>query len=306
MKVTLDLDHLLAAGHISSEEYSRLSALAAESTGSLAYNILLGFGVVAVSGAAIALAPDPLTAVVLGILVLVGALLLARDGGPQWQVLAAICTLTGALMTGAGVLWSAEVSQGSLLAVTGLFAVTAVFARSSLLSVLATLMLGATIGAGTAYIHAGYFLWVESPLLTVLVFSVLAVLLYQLSKQLAPEYEAVAIAAARTSVFMVNLGFWIGSLWGDALNADDSATFVSAGFLSLLWGLALLAAAIWAWRRNRRWLLNTVAVFGGIHFYTQWFERLGATPASVLLAGLLALGLALCLRNLNGRMRTPA
>jgi iron complex transport system permease protein len=30
---------------------------------------------------------------------------------------------------------------------------------------------------------------------------------------------------------------------------------------------------------NRRWLVNLVALFAGIHFYTQWFERLGATPS---------------------------
>ena len=36
---------------------------------------------------------------------------------------------------------------------------------------------------------------------------------------------------------------------------------------------------------NRRWLVNLVALFAGIHFYTQWFERLGATPLSVLLGG---------------------
>jgi len=45
--------------------------------------------------------------------------------------------------------------------------------------------------------------------------------------------------------------------------------------------------------------VNTVAVFGAIHFYAQWFERLGASPGSVLTAGLLALILAIGLRALN-------
>jgi len=39
-----------------------------------------------------------------------------------------------------------------------------------------------------------------------------------------------------------------------------------------------------------RWVLNTVATFGGIHFYIQWVEYLGASSGSVLIAGLLALG----------------
>ena len=36
-----------------------------------------------------------------------------------------------------------------------------------------------------------------------------------------------------------------------------------------------------------------------IHFYTQWFEHLGATPGTVLVAGLLAMGIALGLRYFN-------
>ena len=75
---------------------------------------------------------------------------------------------------------------------------------------------------------------------------------------------------------------------------------------SLLWALAIVGAAVWAWRSNRRWLLNVAAVFGGIHFYTQWFERLGASPQTVLAAGLLALGFALVLRALNARLAGEA
>ena len=36
-----------------------------------------------------------------------------------------------------------------------------------------------------------------------------------------------------------------------------------------------------------------------IHFYTQWFERLGADPLTVLLAGILALGFAIGLWYFN-------
>jgi iron complex transport system permease protein len=61
---------------------------------------------------------------------------------------------------------------------------------------------------------------------------------------------------------------------------------------------ALLATGIRALRRNRRWVLNTVAVFAGIHFCTQMFERLGASPGTVLLAGLLTLAVVLWLRML--------
>ena len=64
MKVTLDLTALREAGHIDQAEFDKLAALGAKSTGSLAFNILIGFGVVAVSGAALALVPHPVMAAV--------------------------------------------------------------------------------------------------------------------------------------------------------------------------------------------------------------------------------------------------
>jgi iron complex transport system permease protein len=49
-------------------------------------------------------------------------------------------------------------------------------------------------------------------------------------------------------------------------------------------------------------LVNLVAVFAGIHFYTQWFERLGATPLSVLIGGLAMLASAVALWMFNRRI----
>jgi len=42
-------------------------------------------------------------------------------------------------------------------------------------------------------------------------------------------------------------------------------------------------------------------VFAAIHFYTQWFERLGATPLSVLIGGVLVLAFAALAWKLNER-----
>lgn len=304
MKVTLDLDQLLADGKITRAEYERLGSLAAKSTGSLAFNILIGFGVIAVSGAALALVPAPLTAVVIGLCVLVSGLLILRSGSEQWKVLANICVLVGALMTGGGMVTATNGSLASILSVAALFAVASLFAKSSLLAVLATLMLSASIGARTGYFHASYFLVIREPTLTVIIFSLLAIGAYLLSKKLAPDYERLAIAAARTSIFLVNFGFWVGSLWGD--RSDTREIVISSSIFAVLWALALLATAIWSWKQNRRWVLNTVATFGGIHFYTQWFENLGATPGTVLIAGLLALGFAAGLRSVNAGMRENA
>jgi hypothetical protein len=102
-------------------------------------------------------------------------------------------------------------------------------------------------------------------------------------------------------VFLVNFGFWIGSLWGDRNQQGD--VFIPDWLFAVLWAGALIASAVWAAKRNRRWILNIVATFGAIHFYTQWFEHLGATPATVLLAGFLALGFAIGIWNFNRQLR---
>ena len=51
-----------------------------------------------------------------------------------------------------------------------------------------------------------------------------------------------------------------------------------AYFFSITWALAILGVGFWAWKANRVWLINVWEFFGSIHFYTQWFETLGAQP----------------------------
>ncbi len=68
--------------------------------------------------------------------------------------------------------------------------------------------------------------------------------------------------------------------------------FISDVTFAVLWALGLLAVGVWGAKRNRRFVVNTVAVFGSIHFYTQWFEHLGATPLTVIAGGAVAVALA--------------
>jgi len=116
------------------------------------------------------------------------------------------------------------------------------------------------------------------------------------------------------SIVLVNCGFWIGSLWGDPFfmfngqrvpprSVANIKIVIPDYAFGIGWAVLLVAAMVWAMRAGRPWLVNTVAVFGAIHFYTQWFERLGATPVSVLIAGVLLLLAALVLRRFN---RKPA
>jgi len=304
MKVTIDLDKLLEEGKISQAEYDKFTQFSARGTAALAFNILVGFGVIAVSGATLALLPTPTTAIALGLVICAAGIALVYARYEQWMVLANICVVVGALLFGGGIIKAGEGSVGSFLLVAAAFAGAGVLARSWLLTVLAVLALSSCLGARTGYLHATYFLGIQEPTLTVLLFTIFSIGTYQLSKRLAADYQGIAIAASRTGVFLVNFGFWIGSLWGDRKQGGEIviADWVFAG----LWAIALIAAGVWAWKRNRRWLVNVVAVFGGIHFYTQWFERLGASAETVLIAGLLALGFAIGLRALNARLGREA
>jgi hypothetical protein len=54
----IDDDNLLADGRINGEEYIRLKDMSVEETGSLGFNILIDFGVIATADGALALLPD--------------------------------------------------------------------------------------------------------------------------------------------------------------------------------------------------------------------------------------------------------
>jgi hypothetical protein len=305
MKVTLDLGKLLAEGKINKEEHDRLLKLGAAGTGSLAFNILIGFGVIAVAGGAVALVPDPLTGIVIGLVVLGAGLALHVAGTAQWALLGNICILVGALGLAGGIVVLDNASVASFLAIAIGFAIAGTVARSGLLIAGSVLALSSCLGARTDYMHATYFLGIEEPTTTIVVFSLLALVTYLASKALRHDFERLALVAARTSLLLVNLGFWIGSLWGDTVEPIGLA--LSDEVFVVLWAVALIGVGVWGAWANRRWVVNLAAIFGAIHFYTQWFERLGAAPLSILIAGLIALGLALALWRLNqGLWEKPA
>jgi iron complex transport system permease protein len=304
MKVTLDLTKLLEEGRITQAEYEKFSRFSSQGTASLAFNILIGFGVIAVSGASLALVPTPAAAIVLGLVVAAAGVMLAQTHMQQWGVLANISILVGALLLGGGVLLLDNGSVGAFLLVTVIYSVAGVIARNGLLIVLAVLALSSSVGARTGYMHATYFLGIKEPTVTIALFSCLSFGLYQLSRRLAADYERLALMGARTAIFLVNFGFWVGSLWGE--RTKQMEMIASPGFFVIGWAAALIGTAVWAAKRNRRWVLNTVATFGAIHFYTQWFEHLGANPSTVLVAGVLALGFAVGIWQLNRQVPEPA
>jgi iron complex transport system permease protein len=318
MKITLDISKLVEEGRLTPEEAQRLTALASHETGSLGINILIGFGVVAIAAGAVALVPTPLTAVALGLGLVAAGFAVLVNRIKQWAVLGQICLVIGALMFCGGVVAFGEGSLASMLIVAAALGAIAVAARSSLLAALAVLAASACLGARTGYSHAMYSLAIFEPTLTIVLFSAVAYAAYRVSKHVAADYERIALSASRTAILLVNFGFWIGSLWGDPLflltkmsgktpvASRLDAIVIPHTVFSIGWAAVLIAAGLWAMRVNRRWLVNVAASFGAIHFYTQWFEKLGATPVSVLLGGVIMLAIALALWSFNKRARADA
>ncbi len=316
MKITLDLTKLVETGKLTSAEAERLRALGAHETGALGINILIGFGVVAVAAGALALVPTPFTAIVLGIMMFASGFALTLKKSEQWDLLAQVCIVVGALMFAGGILAFNKGSLASMMMVTATFAGAALLARSSLLMAGAVLALASCFGAKAGYWHASYALAIYEPTLTVVVFGALAWVAYLVSRNLPSDFERLAIIASRTSVFLVNFGFWIGSLWGDrmimirsmmatdpnAVASSIKSLVIGPWTFVIAWAVALIAVAVWGVKANRRWVVNVAAVFGGIHFYTQWFEKLGPNPMTFFIGGILMLVFALGLWQFNKKM----
>jgi len=305
MKITLDIDKLLQEGKIDREDYEMLKGFALEETTSLALNILLGFGVIAVAGGMLALLASSVASIAIGIGVAALGVYLGLYYPRRWKALSGISILIGSLMFGGGLIVLTEGSVAGFAIVTAVYITVGIAVRNSLMMVLSAFSLLASMGAMTGYYHASYFVAVEYPLLTIAVFSFLGIGSYFASLRLSSDYERLALVFARACLFIVNMGFWIGSLWGDDLFArrDYLQAYenpaVPDWIFVIVWAAALIIVGVWAAKNNRRWVLNLAAVFGAIHFYTQWFERLGATPGSIVIAGIIAIGIALVLFKIN-------
>lgn len=302
MKIVIDLDRALAEGRLTPDEAGRLRAIAATQTSFLAANLVTGFGIVAVAGGLVALFASVVAVGAVGLTLAAAGAGVALGAGERWRLLSQILLVVGSLMLGGGLVAHWEGSRESFLVCLALFAGAGLLARNTLLVVLAVLSLAALLGARAGHWHATYALGLKAPGLTILAFTGLGAGLYALSRRLPADWGGLAIAASRTCVLLVNLGFWIGSLWGDrSLGIDLPPLAMAVG-----WALAIAGGMAWAWRAERRWLVVTAAVFGGIHFFTQWFALIGASPVSVVLGGLLVVAAGYALRSLMTTRPQPA
>lgn len=316
MKILIDIDALEKQGVVPPSLALTLRAHAIRETGSGAINMLLAFGSIAIAaGLFVFLASAGFAAFFGAGFVLLGGLI-RKQYAAQWGKLGSIWMIIGALALSAAV--AALVKQpaiGSLLAAVILTG-CAVAAQSRLLTALVPLVLAAALGGSTGYWHACYEITVKEPTLTILLFSGMAYGAWQFAKTQAGSLQDLAVIFARVCVILINFGFWIGSLWGDTPGRiwSDPETIrqlrhaagqqIPDTVFIVGWVVVLFAAGMWGAKQGRRFMVNTAATFGAIHFYTQWFEFMGMHPLSVIGAGLATIAIGLGFWRYNRKVLT--
>jgi iron complex transport system permease protein len=325
VKVVLDLTRLVREGKLSVEQAAELQALASRDTGSLAINILMSFWAIAVAAGILALKPTFAAGAVLGAAFVCFGLAVACRWNAQWRLLGSANTIIGGLLLSGGVIGLTHGGFAGFSVAALLLLALALLNRSGLLMAIVPLALAAAMGSSsTGYFHASYMLIVKEATVTIVVFAFLAWASCELAQRVPAIYEPLALVFARMSLVLVNFGFWVGSLWGDYpgeswlhakvygsnSTAQERAAWRAAAvhlpdyIFVLGWAALLIGVGLWAARVNRRCVVNLAAVFGAIHFYTQWFERLGAQPLAIILAGLVTVGIAVLLWRYNAAETT--
>ncbi len=301
-KIKLDLDALLADGLITAAESQRLQTLALPNVrNSAIINVMLIFGAIAIATAAIALIPDPTTGLVLAVSSIAGAEALRRFAKDvSLNLLSSALAMMGTLGIAGWVAYEFQDAPITIvaLAVTFILLAGAVWFRSAFLGALTVLSLGGALGAGTAYWHASYGLFIREPTITIIVFGAITAALFFLHHHIGAAWEKLALVAGRTAFFLANFGFWVGSLFGDYMgelwkdNVDWQATsdwretafYIPEIAFTIGWAGALIA--IIAFARRGGFLSITSIVFLTIHGYTQYFETFEANPLTILIAGI--------------------
>jgi iron complex transport system permease protein len=302
-------------GKLTPAQAEELKALASRDLGTLAINILMAFGAIAVAAGILALNPSFATGAAIGVALVAIGLAVSFGAGERWSLLGTAGTVIGALLLSGGAIGVLDGGFTGFAFTAILLLGLAVVIRSGFLMALVPLALAAALGSSTGYFHATYMLIVSEPTITIVIFALLARAAYLVSSRIGPAHEGLAIVFARMSLLLVNFGFWVGSLWGDypgeswAAAGTESWTASEAWKKAALhvpdwvfiagWALLVIGVGIWAARANRRWVVTTAATFGAINFYTQWFERLGAQPWAIIVAGLTIVGIAVALWRYN-------
>ena len=95
---------------------------------------------------------------------------------------------------------------------------------------------------------------------------------------------------------MINMSFWVASLWADL---DSYYYIASSGVFALLWAIVLIGVLIFGTKKNIPFLVNMTTTFGAIHFYTQYFEFFDVNPVSMIISGIIGIFITVILWKYN-------
>ena len=303
MKVTVDLDALVAEGKLTPAEAAKLRGHSRRDTVSGGINLLVTVGMIAIVLALVSLLANWRSTMLVGVTLIavsIGAEGLERAG---WRALRTSLLVMGVLLATSGFLVWGRGSTDSFLITAAALLALALYTSSGFVAVLAAIAIGPCLNSSVDYTHAVYVVVVQRPLWTIGIYGAAALIAFAASERLSLRFRHPLIIFSRASLFLAQFGFWVGSLWGDPAFVDnpESGGRVSPETFAAAWAVTLLAVGVWAARANRRWVVNMCAVFGMIDFYTQWFERLHASAGSVLGAGLVTLAAGIALTRYNRR-----
>jgi hypothetical protein len=243
-------------------------------------------------------------------------------------LLGATVHLTGILTTQSqhGLAWLALHYAGAVVIVCG------VVLNVRFVTAIAMVPLAASLSSRTFYQHASYGVAIYEVSLTILQMSLLSALAFVVAARVQERFARHARLLGELALIWINMAFWIGSLWGDVvgkylwgprwnivtegLNASEKYTSwraavesfkahaitIPADFFAAVWAVSIVAAAAWGAWTARRGVLNIAVTFGAIHFYTQYFERLKATPVAIIIAGVIAIFAAWALWMVNQKL----
>ncbi|WOR16161.1 hypothetical protein RYZ27_05725 [Hyphomonas sp. FCG-A18] len=308
--IRLDLEQLQQSGAIDADLAAKLETLALPSKSGTAWiSAILIFGALGVAAGVLALEPSATVGLILALVALSIALFLKFfQKDESWHLLGSAFAVMGTIGLSAWVALEAGETAGLIWPPLVIFAIMTAGAltfRSSFLAAMAVLALGAVLGTGTFYWHASYALIVREPTITILVFGLLTLALYALRPRLKEVFSSMATVAARTSLFLVQFGFWVGSLWGDHIGEHwaagegwrarmdwrDQALEIPEAVFSIGWAAFLIALFVKAPRGS--FLSVSAFVFFAIHLYTQFFEVFADRAEALILGGFLAIGVAI-------------
>jgi iron complex transport system permease protein len=145
IKIVLDITRLVDEGKLTAQEAERLQTLAKRDTGSLAINVLMSFGAVAVAAGIIALEPAFVTGAALGVALVALGLAISFFAAEQCSLLATSTTIIGALLLAGGVIGFVEADFTGLAFSALLFLALAVAIRSGFLMALVPLARSAAV-----------------------------------------------------------------------------------------------------------------------------------------------------------------